>query len=481
MNRTLLIARREFMAYAKTVGFWLSLLAFPLFGALGGAIPIMMSHAEPTRSVALVDETPSGSGLAAAVRQSLENEQARGDISALRMAAIPEAGVAGGDRVRQVAETEGYEAGVAALKREAPRAGAKFETPKRSLTLVAAPAEITAAAPGEARDALARRYLTDDAPEGQKLSGIAFLTETKGQPGARVWTARATDDAVEDAVRDALKDANRRQVFAASGIDPAVVAQTDRFRPDLSVFSPKAASGGEVSFRDKLPTVVGLAVGFILWSLIITGASILLNSVMEEKSNKILEVLLSSASATEILTGKVLGVAMLTLTVLIAWGGLGGIGLIAAAPDVARDIGSVLLSDGLLIYFLLFMVGGYLMYAVLFAAIGAFCDTPRDAQTLMGPIMMVLVVPLLVMQMAIRTPDATVVKVMSLIPPFTPFVMAARAPSGPPMIEIVGALIGMFAFAALMIWVAGRAFRAGALSDVKLNWKSFLGAVRGGH
>jgi len=481
MNRTLLIAHREFMAYAKTVGFWLSLLAFPLFGVLGGAIPILMSQAEPTRTVALVDEAPAGSGLAAAVRQSLEREQARGDISALRMAAIPEAGVAGGDRVRQVAESEGFEAGVAALKREAPRAGAGFETPKRNLVLVAPPAEIVAAAPGEARDAAARRYLGDDAPEGQKLSGVVFLTEANGQPGARVWTARATDDAVEDAVRDALKDANRRQVFAASGIDPAVVAQTDRFRPDLSVFSPKARSGGEVSFRDKLPTVVGLAVGFILWSLIITGASILLNSVMEEKSNKILEVLLSSASATEILTGKVLGVALLTLTVLVAWGGLGGGALIAAAPDMARDIGSVLLNDGLLIYFLLFMVGGYLMYAVLFAAIGAFCETPRDAQTLMGPIMMVLIVPLLVMQMAIRTPDAPLVKIMSLIPPFTPFVMAARAPSGPPLIEIVGALVGMFLFAALMVWVAGRAFRAGALSDVKLNWKSFLGAVRGGN
>ena len=481
MNRTLLIAHREFMAYAKTVGFWLSLLSFPLFAVLGGAIPILMSHAEPTRSVALVDETPAGSGLAAAVRQSLESEQVRGDISALRMAAIPEAGVAGGDRVRQVAETEGFAAGVAALKREAPRAGAKFETPKRNLTLVAPPADIVAAAPGEARDTLARRYVGDDAPEGQELSGVVFLTEANGQPGARVWTARATDDAVEDAVRDALKDANRRQVFAASGIDPTVVAQTDRFRPDLSVFSPKAASGGEVSFRDKLPVIVGLAVGFILWSLIITGASILLNSVMEEKSNKILEVLLSSASSTEILTGKVLGVALLTLTVLLVWGGLGGGALFAAAPDMARDIGSVLLNDGLLIYFLLFMVGGYLMYAVLFAAIGAFCETPRDAQTLMGPIMMVLVAPLLVMQMAIRTPDATVVKVMSLIPPFTPFVMAARAPSGPPLIEIVGALIGMFLFAALMVWVAGRAFRAGALSDVKLSWKSFLGAVRGGH
>jgi ABC-2 type transport system permease protein len=165
--------------------------------------------------------------------------------------------------------------------------------------------------------------------------------------------------------------------------------------------------------------------------------------------------------------------------VLGAWGGIGAIGLIATAPDVAGDIGSVLLTDGLFVYFLLFLVGGYLMYAVLFAAIGAFCDTPRDAQTLMGPIMMVLVVPILVMQMAIRTPDAMVVKVISLIPPFTPFVMAARAPSGPPLIEIIGGLIGMFLFAALMIWAAGRAFRAGALSDVKLSWKSFMGAVTG--
>ena len=64
-----------------------------------------------------------------------------------------------------------------------------------------------------------------------------------------------------------------------------------------------------MSFRDRLPGFVGLAVGFLLWSLVITGASILLNSVMEEKSNKILEVLLSSASSTEIMTGKVLGVA----------------------------------------------------------------------------------------------------------------------------------------------------------------------------
>lgn len=480
MSRTLLIARREFLAYAKTVGFWLSLLAFPLFAVLGGAIPILMRNAEPTRAVAIVDDAPPQAGLAASVRQALADDQQNRAISALRMAAIPEGGATAADRVRAAADAGGYEAGLAVLRQAAPRAAEGFKPPRQTLRLVDAPADITSAAPGAARDDQVRRYLGDDVSDDQRLSAVVFLSQTEGRPAARVWTARATDNMVEDAVREALRSANRQQVFGSAGIDQTVVTQTERFRPEVTVFSPRSASGGEVSFRDRLPSIIGLLAGFLLWSLVLTGASILLNSVMEEKSNKILEVLLSSASATEILTGKVLGVAMLTLAVLVSWGLLGGIGLITSLPDMARDVGSVLLEDGLVIYFLLYMIGGYLMYAVLFAAIGAFCETPRDAQTLMGPIMMILVVPIITMQMALRTPDATLVKVLSWVPFFTPFLMSARAPSDPPMIEVVGTLVGMFATALLMVWLAGRAFRAGALSDVKLSWKSFMGAVRGG-
>ena len=143
-------------------------------------------------------------------------------------------------------------------------------------------------------------------------------------------------------------------------------------------------------------------------------------------------------------------------------------------------VGEVLLDGGMLGYFIAYAGGGYLMYAVLFAAIGAFCETPRDAQTLMGPIMMVLTVPILVMVLAVQTPDSPVVQILSWIPFFTPFLMSARAPSEPPMIEVVGTMAGMFAFALLMVWIAGRAFRAGALSDVKLSWRGFAGAIRGG-
>jgi len=90
--------------------------------------------------------------------------------------------------------------------------------------------------------------------------------------------------------------------------------------------------------------------------------------------------------------------------------------------------------------------------------------------------MMILIVPLLVMQIAMRNPDAMLVKVLSWVPLFTPFLMSARAPSGPPLVEIIGTMAGMLVTVVVITWLAGRAFRAGALSGVKLEWKS-LGRV----
>jgi ABC-2 type transport system permease protein len=461
MNRIWLIARREFAAYAKTVGFWLSLLAFPVFGVLGGGVGYLMNSSESApQSVVLIEDGRDATGLAAMVRDAMAADAERKSAEA-------------SEAVVQASQATGQP-----LPPEAVKAAAA-STRGSNLRLVDAPADLTAAS-GDARDALVRRYLGEETPKAQRLDAVVFLTRTDGKPTARVWSATATDNSVRRVIRNALQSANRHEVFERAGIDAAVVAAADDYVPKVTVFSPRSVSGAEVSMRDQIPVFVGLGAGFLLWSLVLTGASILLNSVMEEKSNKILEVLLSSASPTEILAGKVLGVALLTLTVLVAWGGLGGVGLVMAAPDVARDVGAALLQGGLIFYFLAYMVGGYLMYAVLFAAIGAFCETPRDAQTLMGPIMMVLVVPIIVMQLALRTPDAPVVQILSWVPFFTPFLMSARAPSDPSLLEVIGTMVGMFAFAALMVWVAGRAFRAGALSDVKLSWKSFAGAIKGG-
>ena len=427
MNRTLIIARREYLAYVRTVGFWLSLLALPLLAAGSGFFVAMMEGSQEPRTVAVSDLTGEGAPSRDAFVRALE-------------------------------QSEG-------------------------IAVRSSPDSLAAAADTSAADEAARDLVEEDGP----LDAVAILTPGTEGVSVRLWSSRATDEQTEAAVDRALSELNRNQALVALGVDPAAVAQIDAAEPDVTVLSPASASGGEVSLSDRLPGVIGFIVAMVLWSLILTGASILLNSVMEEKANRVLEVLLSSATATELLAGKVLGVAFVTLTVLAVWGGFGGAALTVLAQqggDFAGAMSSALSGlarDGLWLWLVGYFVGGYLMYAVVFAAIGSFCETPREAQTLIGPIMMVLIVPIFVLQFAMRDPDLAIVRTLSWVPFFTPFLMSARAPSGPPLIELAGTLAVMTAFTVLIVWLAAKAFRAGALSTGKLDWKGIVGLVRGGN
>ncbi len=440
MIRTLLIARREFMAYVRTFGFWLSLLALPFFALLGSQLPGFMQRAEPVRTIAII-ETDRAEGLREAVVIAIAREGERRATAA--------AGTGGLIEARPLVNLV-----------EAPPALADSED--------------------MARDT--RPWLDGDQrlPGGVELEAVVVLDRASdGQPTATVWSASASDRSVEQAMRTLLTDVHRRQTLQGAGVSEALIADVDGFRPQIEVFSPRSASGAEVSLRDRLPGILGFVIGMLLWSSVLTGSSMLLNSVMEEKANRVLEVLLSSASATEILAGKVLGVAALTLTVLGVWATLGITAASIGAPEVASEVLAVLGQQGLVVYLLIYLIGGYLMYAAMFTAIGAFCETPRDAQTLMGPMMLLLFVPVFVMQLAIRNPDAALIKTLSWVPFFTPFLMSARAPSQPPLPEVIGTIAVMLVSTALVLWLAGKAFRAGALSTFRLEWKSLLALVQG--
>jgi len=147
---------------------------------------------------------------------------------------------------------------------------------------------------------------------------------------------------------------------------------------------------------------------------------------------------------------------------------------------VAGDVGKVLLGGGLIFYFAFYLAAGYLMYASIFTAIGAFCETTREAQTLLGPIMILLTIPVIFLSQALRRPDTPALEIMSWIPLFTPFMMTARAASGPPLWQVLGTGVLMLATVALVVWIAGRAFRAGALSTGKVDFKGLVAKLRGG-
>jgi ABC-2 type transport system permease protein len=419
MSRLLKIARREYIAYIRTVGFWLSMLLMPIGLAVGAGAPMMMDKAAPVPTLAIVDLGAEGYG--AAIAPHLEEKDPDGKPRAL---------------------------------------------------IVDAPVKLTA--PGEAGGAL-KPWLTGERllPGGRKLDAVAII---HGE-AVDFWSSSLADRTLEQAVKAALTQAIRGQRLKAAGLTANEVTALDRIEPKVTAYSPKAAAG-EVSLRDRLPGIVGFALGMLLWSVIFTGAGILLNSVIEEKSSRILEVLLASASAPEIMFGKILGAAGVTATVLAVWAGLGGTALATLNPEIARDVVSVLLANGMIFYFLFYLVGGYLMYASLFIAVGAFCETTREAQTLLGPIMILLTIPLVFMSQAIRRPDAPILEVLSWIPPFTPFIMTARAASQPPLWQMAATGLMMAATTALVIWIAGRAFRAGALSTGRVGIRGMIARVR---
>ena len=420
MTRALRIAAREYVAFVRTVGFWLSICLMPL-----GLVGVMFfsgiaAHSAPTPKLAIVDFTGADYG--------------------------------------------------AALTRVA-REG---RTPS-AIVVAAPPVTDPAMATAQIRPYLAGERTT---PAGDRLDAVAIVRGTAEKPALDLWTRNINEPGLQVALSAALNDAARSNALTREGLSKAQIAALDANAPSVTQFSPRSEAG-KVSMQDRLPSIAGFGMGIVLWSLILTGAGILLNSVIEEKQNRILEVLLTSASAPEIMAGKILGAAGVTATALIVWVTIASFVFGSQHPEIIAAVAALLFGKGLALYFLIYFVGGYLMYAALFTTIGAFCETPREAQTLLGPLMILLTIPLVFMGQAVTRPDAPLLQALSWVPPFTPFLMAARAASGPPLWQVIGTAGLMFATTALELWVAGRAFRTGALSSGRFDFKLLLAGVAG--
>lgn len=470
MSRLLKIARREYLAYVRTVGFWLSIVALPLVMGISGLAPLMMMKTAQPERLAIVDLT--GQDLGGAVAKALAEDQNRAVARALRAAALSAAGPQAQDAVRKAQERGGDAAGRDALARYNAGAAARYKPPKPKTAVLPAPeAALRAATPREA-GLVARQEIN-----AKRLDSVLVLSGRDDAIVMDLWSRNLAAPVLEADLKQSVGEIMRERSLARAGVSAATLKAADALKPTFNSLSPKAASGDKVSLRDRLPTFVGLVAGLLLWSMALTGASILLNSVIEEKSSKILEVLLSSASVPEIMGGKILGVAGLTLTVMGIWAMGGWLALINFAPGLAGDLVAVLLGKGLIAFFGVYLVGGYLMYAALFAGIGAFCESQRDAQTLLGPIIMVMTIPMVFMGQAIRAPDSPILNALSWFPPFTPFLMPIRIAGDLSPIQVAGTTVLMIATTAAIVAFSTRAFHVGALATGKVDFRTLIGRI----
>lgn len=201
----------------------------------------------------------------------------------------------------------------------------------------------------------------------------------------------------------------------------------------------------------------------LLWITIFTSANYLLTTTIEEKSNKVMEVLLAATSPMELLAGKIFGYALVSTVMLVMYGGLGIAGL---AAGTMLDIVPI----EHLVYFLLCFVMAYFMVASMMAAVGSAVSDLREAQSLVGPVMMLLIIPLVLWAPIIENPNGLLATIMSFVPPASPFVLILRltAATEPiPLWQTLLALTWGFACAYGMVWIAARIFRVGVLMQGK--------------
>lgn len=501
MRYTFLIALREYVENAKTKGFWIGIFMFPLIIAIAIGVTAWLARAEPSRHFVVVDQSGA---FAESIEQSVERAHQRAVLVALGeyvrqnlrteqrpeidLTAIPADGGPAADpaAVDAFIEAGGEAAFLARIRPTLEADAPEFEAPTRRFARVDLPEGIDAGASVAEILAKLRPYLTGDrriSVDGREARLFAALLIEPGaldealQAGGRAaageaatiqyWSTNLTDGSLPELVRGALNDEARRRLYVARGVDVATVREIEETSVRVGAFDPGKAEGEEtVSVADRIVRNAPIGFVYLLWISIFSVMQMLLSNTIEEKSNRIAEVLLSSVTPGEIMMGKLLGIAAIGFTMVATWLATAFVGFElyqGAGAEVIGQALDALAGSGLVPMFLLCFLFGYLIYAGLFLSVGALCNDLKEAQNLQGPMMMIMLVPLLTMVFINRDPHGPLATIMTWIPLYTPFTMMNRAAADPPLLELIGATAFMIVTALLVLSAAGRIFRIGIL------------------
>ncbi|MEO8720697.1 MAG: ABC transporter permease [Ginsengibacter sp.] len=300
----------------------------------------------------------------------------------------------------------------------------------------------------------------------------------------------------EDKIKDEINDAIRNQAFLKNKIDKKLLDSINKIKEEgLYHFSTVVKQGNKIEKSNAaLSYGIGYGSGFLIYiTLFIYGAAVM-RGVMEEKMNRIAEVIISSVRPFQLMMGKILGIAAVGLTQLLIWiilivllssistsffsadtfqqaqainSTMGAAGNSTAAMNFLNAKNIFLSANwGLIIpCFLFYFVAGYLFYASLFAAVGSVVnEDPQEAQSLMLPITMPIILSFVIMTTAVGKPDAPISVWGSIIPFSSPIVMMGRIPSGNvPAWQIIVSMLSLIAGFILTTMLAAKIYRTGIL------------------
>ena len=292
-------------------------------------------------------------------------------------------------------------------------------------------------------------------------------------------------------VNDAVEEYRIRQY----GIDNLRQIMED-VRSDVSVTEYTLGESGEEKISESgIYMMVSMILGIIIWMFITMFGGQVMSSVIEEKNSRVVEVLISSVKATDLMFGKIIGVALVALTQFLLWIVLSVVLVTAASQFMGQDMMQSLqnapemmtgpeaamvqgtpgelqtilgtLSNipwvKLIVSFLIFFILGYLLYASLFAAVGSAVENEGDAAQLQLPLTIPLMIAYFIILMAFKNPDGGLVVWTSMIPFTSPIVMLARIPYGVPMWQLVLSIALLFFTFIGCAWVSAKIYKVGIL------------------
>ncbi len=311
--------------------------------------------------------------------------------------------------------------------------------------------------------------------------------------GLKLLTPNAASVSVESTITRQVNniiETEKLKTYDIENLDKIL----DEVKTNVTLQTIRTDDSGEEgeSQSASISSAIGTLLNFLLYMFLLMYGSLVMNSIIEEKNNRVLEIVVSSINPKSLMLGKIIGVGLVALTQIVIWvvimfgittlllpsiipadmmaeaqainagtADLASVNMdadLAIAVGMFTNIGYVMKIMGLL---LLFLIGGYLIYASIFAAIGASVDNIQDASQLQTIGLVPIFIGLFASLAVIADPNSTFALVMSLIPFTSPMVMMARVPFDVPTWQIIVSLVLLALTIVFMIWVAAKIYRIG--------------------
>ena len=465
MNRILLVARRDFLQIIATRAFKVTLLVVPL---MLGLVTLGTSFMRPPPTVAyIVADTDGRIATTIAHRVELDYQhQVLGDLSAYAARwKLPSPGNDWSDD----AATEAFIAhggAEGALARMHPPAGATaFKPPVRPYLRVAVPADVPVDQGAAAFDRAIAPYLANDiqTPQGKRPLAVAVYVPARGP--LRLWTNGRGGNGLIDLIQQERTRQLRMTLLEENGVAPAAAARIENLEAPVAVTMPPQGGGRS---QMMVRSIVPLALVYLLLTAALITGGMMLQGVIEERSNRLLEAVLACVEPRELMYGKLIGLGAVGLTIVAFWIGcalLAAFSVEGVVADYLRPSLKALSQPWMIPVLAFYFFSGYLMLAMVYLTIGSLSNSMQDAQAYLMPVTMSIIVPVFMMMSGvIRNPSGWLPSVMSWIPLYTPFAMLARLGSGVSMIEILGTGVLLAVFVTLELMLLGRVFRASLLN-----------------